>query len=154
MFDWDSDLWGWTVDTTVMTGPGFRPLNLEVLWPNPMIRGENEERPGIPGRLDREHFPDETVRDLFFQLNGEVDNAGAPHVNRMVGLETNLATLYAVCRPPTSGNTRASALLMPSGATLETGVQLTASEPVKDGPLVRVVVTVKMPDGEHTEGGS
>lgn len=156
LLHWPEAMGGWAVDGDEMCGPGWKSLDLEKLWPGPVeVAGENEKLPGQPGRLDRRHEIDEAVVDLAYQIGGAAAQDGTPHPDPLTGLQLNIAALGAICRPPTVGNTKASVLTLPSGATATSAVQLRMSRPIKDGPyIVRCTVTVTMPDGEHEVGGS
>lgn len=152
---WPSAMGMWTVDSFPMCGAHLKPLDLEKLWDTLTIRGDNEEIPGRDGKLDREHFLDEAVVQLQYQIAGGYDSAGTPWSSNIIGLAGNYQDLKELSRPPGSGNTRTSVLVKPDGTTLTAEVQLQVSDLVKEGGgYGRTVVTVIIPEGEHILGGS
>lgn len=118
--------------------PAWSIMNLERLWQQVEVRGEDRLIPGVNGVIAyRRRVTTRTV-DLDFAITGDVDQAGNPVADGLVGLETNLDYLYANAFEPltTADGTRPATLTKPSGATRTANVHVTFHE--------GVVVTVEM----------
>lgn len=148
---WDSTkMGGWTIDGVVMAGPGWRPVNLEVLWQPPPNRGTNRVVPGVAGSLARRRVQTERRVDVLLLIGGQVDQAGTPHSDPTEGLVANIDTIWTIVEPPVDA-TRTSIVTMPDGTTRTAEIQVEAmTDAAKAGPnLARAALTITIPAGAH-----
>lgn len=122
--------WGWMVQ------------NLTPLWYQRTYVGDNRVIPSAHGRLGFPRERDEQPFSLVFYVTGGYEDDGTPYADPVEGLELNLALLETnVFAPVTTGTgSRASSLLMPSGATRTANVQynpLDELRPIED-PMLAV----------------
>lgn len=152
MLTWDDSLGDWEIDLDdemiPMCGPGWKPLDLEQLWPMRIIRGSNEELPGVDGQLPGEMFTDQLVRDIHFQMNPSCDQDGTPHPTRAVGARLNMAVIEAIA----DGQLRDSLLTIPASPDYivhQAPIQVRSTPPSRapGGALVLFTLTVTVPSG-------
>lgn len=101
--------------------------DLSPLWIEAAQRGRDRIIPGSAGVLAYRRRLDVTTHALRILISGDVDEAGAPVADAMIGLEQNVADLRTTVVDPTNvgDGTRAATLVLPSGATMTADVHVT-----------------------------
>lgn len=122
-----------TVGGVSLTCPAWAVLDLWALWSQFSVRGEDRLLPGAAGVVPYKRRIEPVRFDLRFLVIGDVDEDGVPYPDPVVGLETNLATLWtSVLQPTLTGDgTRAAVLTLPSGATRTANIHVLGFEPIQ-----------------------
>lgn len=146
----------WTISSTLMCGPAWRPIDLEDLWAPPPNRGNNRTVPGVTGQLAKPRLIDARTVDVPFWITGACDQSGTPHSDPMEGFVTNVDTIWAgVVTPPTPPTvTRTSTLTMPDASTRVASILVEGFDYKREqgfGALARAVLTITIPAGAHYE---
>ena len=117
-------------------------------------RGESRLIPKVAGRKAYPLLLDEVVVDLELMVFGRNNAAGTPHLDRLAGLDDNLAFLDDFVRDRANGTTATytAALETASGRTFETEAQILNWQ-VADENAVQVVMSydLRIPSGTWTE---
>lgn len=140
------------VGGTSLNTPAWGILDLSDLWAIlPPLKGNNVPLPESPGQRAYPRRFNQQVVSLPMDVSGICDQTGALYGNDEIGLETNLAYLFAnVFDPPTPPTaTRAGVLTMPSGASRTANVQVTDfhRREIKTRGLYRALVEFTIPRG-------
>lgn len=115
-----------TIDGLSMNRPAFAIVGDErgeggyvKLWADFDVRGEDRILPSATGVIAYPRRMTVTRVDFRLLVVGDVDQAGAPVVDSVVGLQNNIEYIRANIVAPvaTSTGTRVAILTMPSGAT-------------------------------------
>ena len=151
---WNTDLGSWVIDSTTMTGPAWRPLNIEELWKGAPTRGKTRTVPGVAGSTAYARLKAERTIDVALWITGSVDQSGSPNADPVEGFQANIETLFALVDPPTPPTVaRTSTLTLPDGTVKTADVlveDLTYQREKGFSHLARGVLTITLPDGEHT----
>lgn len=149
---WPSAMGSWSIDSTLMCGPAWRPDNLEVFWMPPPNRGTERDVPGVVGSVAYGHLAASRTVDVWLKVSGATDQAGSANANETAGFQANIDTLWALVSPPTMPTvTRTSTLTMPDASTREAEIIIKEmSDPVREsGNLARLALTITIPAGAH-----
>lgn len=116
--------------------PAWMTLNLERLWYQPDVRGEDRLVPGVTGVIPYRRRITSTTYELEFFIVGDCDQAGTPHADGLLGLQANLEYLWVNVFTPLAAHpgTRPASLILPSGSTRTANVHVQFSE-----GIVRVI---------------
>lgn len=108
-----------TIGGVLMHGYAWNILRLISLWMPGDQRGTDRLLPLTPGVIAYQRRLTVTRHSLPMAIAGEVNQAGVPYADVWAGLEANIAALKSTVVAPTGtgDGTRASSLVMPSGAT-------------------------------------
>lgn len=140
-----------TIGGVLMNTPAWDVPLLTKLWFAFEQRGESLLIPHAAGRRSTPRRMDETVHDLTFLMNGNVNRLGVPFANPWQGLQTNLAYLQTnVFQPVTVWpGTRAATMTMPTGAPRTAAVvaELIEASPVNDPEYAEFVLRLTIPAG-------
>lgn len=151
---WNTDLGSWVIDSTTMTGPAWRPLDIEQLWAGAPTRGKTRTVPGVDGSTAYARLKAERTIDVALWITGSVDQSGSPNADPVEGFQANIETLFALVDPPTPPTVaRTSTLTLPDGTVKTADVlveDLTYQREKGFSHLARGVLTITLPDGEHT----
>lgn len=114
-----------TADEFSLNTYGWMVQNLSSLWFEAAVIGDNRLVPQRVGRVGYPKYLDEYQFTLVFYVTGYTDADGVIYPDPLVGLETNLETLWDNVFAPidTGDGARSCVLTMPSGATRVAEVQ-------------------------------
>ena len=150
---WNTDLGSWVIDSTTMTGPAWRPLNIEELWKGAPTRGKTRKVPGVAGSTAYARLKTERTIDVALWITGSVDQSGTPNADPVEGFQANVDTLFALVAPPTPPTvTRTSTLTMPDASTRVAEILVEDFDYAREkgfSHLARGVLTITIPGGAH-----
>lgn len=151
---WPANMGGWTIDSTNMCGPAWRPETLEDLWGPGPNRGSDRVIPGAPGALAKPRRVDARTVAVRFWLTGAVTQAGASNTDPVAGFVANVDVLAGLVAPPAlPAVTRTSTLTMPGGGSRTAQIIVESFDYQREasfGALVRAALTITIPAGAHT----
>jgi len=122
-----------TIDGFSMNRPAFAIVGDErgeggyvKLWADFDVRGEDRTLPSVTGVIAYPRRMTVTRVDFRLLVVGDVDQAGAPTADSVVGLQDNIEYIRASIVAPvvTPTGTRAAILTMPSGATRSAAIHV------------------------------
>lgn len=122
-----------TIDGISMNRPAFAIVGDErgeggyvKLWADFDVRGEDRILPSATGVIAYQRRMTVTRVDFRLLVVGDVDEAGAPVADSVVGLQDNIEYIRSNVIAPvaTSTGTRAAVLTMPSGATRSANIHV------------------------------
>lgn len=121
-----------TISGVSLNGPAWMAMNLERLWWQAAVRGEDRLMPGVPGMLPYRRRITETQHDLEFFVCGDCNQSATTFGDGLIGVQTNLDFLWANVFSPINSNpgTRVATLLMPNGASRSANVHVRFAEGV------------------------
>lgn len=152
---WPASMGSWTITSTLMCGPAWRPVSLEELWLPAPNRGKDRIIPGAAGAVAKPRRKDSRTVGVPLWISGAVNQAGTPNADPIEGFQANIDALNAgVVTPPTLPTvTRTSTLTMPNAASRTAAIVVEDFEFTREdgfGAFGRAVLTITIPAGEHS----
>jgi hypothetical protein len=155
-----------TIDSIDMNRPAWAVIGDERgeggllrLWADFDVRGEDRILPSVAGVIAYPRRITARRFDLRLLVVGDVDQAGAPTADALIGLQNNLEYIRSNVLAPvvSSTGTRAASLLMPSGATRTANIHVLGVQtqsygfrPGCDGAIWIGTLQISIPTGRFT----
>lgn len=135
---------GFFIDGINMRTVAWCVRQLDELWLEADVAGDDTDLPGIDGRLGEARTRTNTRHDLDLIVTGACTVSGDPYANDWIGLETNLAFLHdnVLTLPAGGDGSRLGDLIMPSGSHRYARVHVTPRLAIKEQRSANKVYTL------------